>query len=208
MTGCTGTRFLVPLTLVVGSALGAGIAWIAIDDSETSRQTPAETSAEVGFVRDMSSHHAQAVEMADIIRTRTEDPLLSALATDIVLTQQAQIGRFHGWLEQWGLPPTSLDAPMAWAGEHSAMDMGSMPGMATRNDISKLDDLPVTQAETLFLSLMIRHHLGGVEMADSVLTMTQRDDVRRIAESIVASQQFEIEAMQSMLYEGRSAPPP
>jgi uncharacterized protein (DUF305 family) len=139
--------------------------------------------------------------MADAIRTRTDDPLLASLATDIVLTQQSQIGRFSGWLDQWGLPVTSTDAPMSWASGHTAMDMEMMPGMATNDEIRQLDSLPIEDAEILFLTLMIRHHRGGVEMADTVLTMTQRDEVRRIASSIVASQQSEIEAMQSMLDE-------
>ncbi len=139
--------------------------------------------------------------MAEAIRSRTQDPLLSALATDIVLTQQSQIGRFSGWLDQWGLPITSLDAPMSWAQEHTAMDMEAMPGMATNDEIRQLDSLPLDQAEVLFLNLMIRHHRGGVEMAEAVLTMTGRDEVRRLASSIVTSQQSEIDAMQSMLDE-------
>ena len=187
--------------LLAATALGIGIGVVASRSADDPATMPVNRSAEAGFVRDMSTHHAQAVSMAEAIRSRTQDPLLSALATDIVLTQQSQIGRFSGWLDQWGLPITSLDAPMSWAQEHTAMDMEAMPGMATNDEIRQLDSLPLDQAEVLFLNLMIRHHRGGVEMAEAVLTMTGRDEVRRLASSIVTSQQSEIDAMQSMLDE-------
>jgi len=188
---------LVLAALVVGVAIGAVTAQTGNDNNAA----PANDSADAGFVRDMSTHHAQAVSMADAIRTRTDDPLLASLATDIVLTQQSQIGRFSGWLDQWGLPVTSTDAPMSWTQGHTTMDMETMPGMATNDEIRQLDSLPIEDAEILFLTLMIRHHRGGVEMADTIETMTQRAEVRGIASSIVASQQSEIEAMQSMLNE-------
>lgn len=191
------------IALLAATALGIGIGVVVTRSADDPPATPVNDSAEAGFARDMSTHHAQAVSMAEAIRSRTQDPLLSALATDIVLTQQSQIGRFSGWLDQWGLPITSLDAPMSWAQGHTAtsMDMEGMPGMATNDEIRQLDSLPLDQAEVLFLNLMIRHHRGGVEMAETVLTITGRDEVRRIAGSIVTSQQSEIEAMQSMLDE-------
>jgi len=189
------------VVMLAAIALGFGVGAVATRPADGSRTTPTNNSTEAGFVRDMSTHHAQAVSMADAIRSRTQDPLLASLATDIVRTQQSQIGRFSGWLDQWGLPLASLDAPMSWAQGHTAMDMDVMPGMATNDEIRQLDSLPLDQAETLFLTLMIRHHRGGVEMANTILTITDRDEVRRIASSIVTSQQSEIEAMQSMLEE-------
>lgn len=204
MTSRRGRAIRSGIVLLAATALGIGIGAVATRSADDPSTTPANNSAEAGFVRDMSTHHAQAVSMADAIRSRTQDPLLAALATDIVLTQQSQIGRFSGWLDQWGLPMTSLDAPMSWAQEHTAMDMEAMPGMATNDEIRQLDSLPLDQAEVLFLNLMIRHHRGGVEMAEAVLTMTGRDEVRRLASSIVTSQQSEIDAMQSMLDERAS----
>lgn len=55
-------------------------------------------SPAVGFARDMAAHHAQAVEMAVLVRDRTNDPTMRQLALDILLTQQAQIGQIRGWL--------------------------------------------------------------------------------------------------------------
>ncbi|HMN29918.1 MAG TPA: DUF305 domain-containing protein, partial [Caldilineaceae bacterium] len=65
---------------------------------------PAEGSAEVGFARDMAMHHAQAVNLAMLLRDRSDDEEMRQLALDILLTQQAQIGMMQGWLAVWGLP--------------------------------------------------------------------------------------------------------
>jgi hypothetical protein len=51
----------------------------------------------------MITHHAQAVQMADTVRQKTQNDEIRALATDIVLTQQGEIGQMRGWLEEWGL---------------------------------------------------------------------------------------------------------
>jgi uncharacterized protein (DUF305 family) len=50
---------------------------------------PGDDSAEAGFARDMMVHHAQAVEMAEIVRDKTESDDVRILASDIALTQQA-----------------------------------------------------------------------------------------------------------------------
>ena len=158
---------------------------------------PGDTSVEAGFARDMSVHHAQAVAMAEAIRDRTTDPDLKLLATDIALGQQGQIGRMSGWLDEWGLNPTSTATPMAWIrsdnllpGSTSSSDMGGMggmsgtaasgtsttmtadgrmPGMATRPQVTALGTLPIEQAEISFLQLMIAHHTAGVVMAQVVM---------------------------------------
>ncbi len=55
----------------------------------------------LGFVRDMSAHHAQAVRMSEIAHRRSDDPDLSYLAFDILSTQQGQIGIMTGWPDLW-----------------------------------------------------------------------------------------------------------
>src|SRR5262245_18471816 len=100
-------------------------------------EPPGDDTADTGFARDMSTHHGQAVEMALIIRDRTEDPQLKALATDIVLTQQSQIGIMSGWLQVWELSPNSYNPAMAWMGHPTE---GLMPGLATAEEIQQLRD--------------------------------------------------------------------
>lgn len=173
--------------LVAVAAVGG---WAARPDGP-----PADTSADVGFARAMADHHAQAVEMAELVRFRTNDPEIRLLATDIVLTQQAQIGQMRGWLEAWGRPMTGRGDAMAWMGHGP----GAMPGMASRGDIDRLDAATGAAADELFLRLMIRHHQGGVVMAQAALEQADENEVRRLAGSIVDGQRAEIEAMKVLL---------
>lgn len=159
-------------------------------------RTPGTDSAEAGFLRDMHTHHAQAVEMAMIIRDRTEDPELFALATDIALTQQAQLGGMQGMLETWGLPFAGTDIPMTWMGHPTE---GLMPGMATDEELEQLRTLPVADAEVLFLQLMIRHHLSGVDMAEAILARSDVSQIETMAERTVLLQQADIDTMNQML---------
>ena len=209
--GGTAQRFgaLAIAALLVAACTNAS------NDNGNQSAHPTDSSAEVGFARDMSVHHAQAVAMAEAIRDRTTDPDLKLLAANIVLGQQNQIGRMTGWLDEWGLPISSTNTPMVWMDvttDANSADMGSMvmnsspsataasmPGTATRPQISALSTLPIDQAEISFLQLMIAHHRGGVQMASAVLARAQRPDVRLIATSIVKSQGSEIDLMTQML---------
>jgi uncharacterized protein (DUF305 family) len=156
---------------------------------------PGDSSPEAGFARDMSEHHHQAVEMALIIQQRTEVEDLRFVTTDMMLTQQAQIGQMRGWLDIWDLHPAADPPYMEWMGHPTH---GRMPGMASREDIERLRELPVEEAEGLFLELMIIHHQAGVEMADAALDLSDNDAVRNLAESISRAQVSEIENMQRM----------
>ena len=166
---------------------------------------PGDGSADAGFLRDMSTHHNQAVEMSLIIGDRTEDPTLQAFTTDIALTQQGQIGAMSGWLQVWDLSMNSDDLAMTWMGHPT---QGLMPGMATSEEVQQLRDLPVGEAEVLFLRLMIRHHQSGVEMAEACLDRCDEDVVTRLAGGIAAAQRSEIEAMNSMLVARGEEPEP
>src|SRR5690606_6276596 len=127
-----------------------------------------------GFLRDMQVHHEQAVVMAMIIRDRTEDEQLKAMATDIAFTQTSQIGTMQGFLNVWDLSPTGEQAPMAWMGHEVE---GRMPGMASDEEIELLRTLPVDEAEVLFLQLMNRHHIAGVDMAQAIVDRSDNDDI-------------------------------
>ncbi len=164
---------------------------------------PADDSAEAGFARDMMVHHAQAVQMAEIVRDKTESPTMRTIATDMALTQQAQIGMMQGWLQVWGLPVTSTEAAMSWMGHPVE---GLMPGMATPEEINRLREASPDEADVLFLRLMIPHHQAAVPMAEAILERTDRPEVEQLAQAIANSQQLEIQMMQEMLRERGASP--
>jgi uncharacterized protein (DUF305 family) len=204
----------VALAGVVVLAVVGVLAFSAGRLSVGAPRTPGTTSAEAGFARDMQEHHQQGVELAMIVRDRTDDPETRLLAYDIATTQGQQSGQLYGWLTGWGLPQAAAEPSMTWmtrpatvgarAGTH---DHGSaahqpgqpMPGLATPEQIAQLRAASGVEAERVFLTLMVAHHRGAVEMAEAVLDRSEDPTVRTFAEGVVKSQNSEIELMESML---------
>ncbi|GBF04596.1 secreted protein [Deinococcus aerius] len=178
------------LTAWAGGVLAAAV--LGVGAAVTWPRPPAEGSSEVSFARDMSAHHAQAVDMSVTLVKRAADPAIRLLAQDILLGQQAQIGQMQGWLMAWGRPLAGREAPMA------GMDRARM-GLASDGDVRQLRHLPVNTAQTRYLVLMRRHHQGGVAMAKSALTTVKRPEVRAFAERVVAAQTSEIQAIDALL---------
>jgi uncharacterized protein (DUF305 family) len=166
---------------------------------------PAEDSADVGFARDMSIHHEQAVQMAALIYDRTDDEAIRSLAFDILTTQQGQIGIMSGWLDAWGHPWTSAGPRMSWMG--MPVD-GLMPGMATSEQLAALRAAEGTAADIIFLQLMIPHHQGGVAMAQAAVDQAQSTPVKLLAQGMVDGQSLEIDYMQELLLAKGSEPVP
>ncbi|MCP2013009.1 uncharacterized protein (DUF305 family) [Deinococcus sp. HSC-46F16] len=183
------------------AALALAAALLAVALALTSRSgTPAESSTEVRFVREMTQHHAQAVDMATRLRERTDDRTLRSLTLDIVLSQQEQIGQMRGWLTLWGLP---------WGGEGMSAEHARRMGMATPEELNQIDTLPVQGAEAHFLRLMIRHHQGALSMVEPALGNGIRPEVRTLARQIQATQGGEIRLMEDLLRQrGEDLPPP
>ncbi|WP_066949846.1 DUF305 domain-containing protein [Microtetraspora fusca] len=199
-------RRIYLLAGVAVALLAATVVWGAL----MRPGAPPDTSPEAGFARDMQVHHSQAVRMSMIVRDRTRDEETRRLAYDIALTQQQQIGQMYAWLETWGLPQTSSGRPMAWMKGRHHVEMTAkpeqptpesppMPGMATSRQLKELEQASGRDAEVRFLRLMIAHHQAGVQMAEAALSLSDDPQVRRMATSMVAAQQSEIDLMERML---------
>lgn len=175
------------LLLSIGGMMGYGVSQLSV---------PSEESADVGFARDMSDHHEQAVTMAILLYDRTEDEEMRTLAYDILTTQQAQIGMMGGWLDAWGHAWSNSGPKMVWMGMSVE---GLMPGMATQDQMDELRDAQGVEADAIFIRLMIPHHLSGVAMASAAATDANKAYVRNLAQNMAESQQGEIEYMQKLL---------
>mgnify|MGYP002624453197 CR=1 FL=1 len=195
--------------LAVAGAIIIGLLGFAIGMSVGRPNYPGEGSADVGFARDMASHHAQAVEMGMMAVQKATDDRVRSLGHDIATTQQAQIGRMYSWLDTWGVPRYTNDPPMAWVPGGEAMVKGNlMPGMATREEINQLRAAEGQDFDILFLQLMIRHHMGGVHMVDAVLAQNPTPPVRELAEQMKRNQGNEVVVMQNLLAEFGASPLP
>lgn len=210
------TRVVVAVVLLVAVAAAGGLL-AGSRMAAGAPRVPADDSIDAGFARDMQVHHAQAVQMSVLVRERTQDSDVRTLALDVLLTQQQQAGQMYGWLRQWNLPQTSSGPVMSWMpdaeGDMPGMesdattsmspthgqDPAVMPGMASPQDIERLGRATGTEAERLYLQLMISHHEGGVAMASVAVEGASDADVRRLAQTIVDSQTSELTVLRDML---------
>ncbi|WCI07940.1 DUF305 domain-containing protein [Arthrobacter sp. OVS8] len=139
------------------------------------------------FAQAMIPHHAQAVEMSDIIlKKQGVDARITALATKIKAAQAPEIDKMTGWLGDW-------DEPTQAPGGHS------MTGMMSGDDLTKLDAAQGTDAAKLFLSQMIAHHEGAVEMANAEVRSGKNAEAVQLAKDIAASQTTEIADMKDLI---------
>ena len=204
-------RTVLLAVIAVGLVLLGGALAVALGIGR-GPAVPTADSVDVGFSRDMARHHLQGVEMANLAQDRSEDPAVRGLAFDIATTQTNQVGRMQGWLALWGYSPTGGDV-MGWMGTsghsgHGAGDSTLMPGMATEEELANLRSLQGTAFDVEFLRLMMRHHQGGLEMADYAAEHGETDVVRRLARTIAESQTAETRLMSGMLEERGGTPLP
>jgi uncharacterized protein (DUF305 family) len=173
--------------------------------------TPTSDSVDAGFARDMARHHQQGVLMANLAADHSHDPEVRRLAFDISATQTNQVGRMQGWLALWGLPP-SIGTSMVWMGNdmadmpgmadmsgHTMSDTSLMPGMASQAELDHLRTLSGKPFDVEFLRLMIRHHQGGLAMAQFAAKHAAEPAVRRLAGTIAETQTAETTTMTQML---------
>jgi uncharacterized protein (DUF305 family) len=165
-------------------------------DAPPTGQAMTFNKADVDFVQSMIPHHVQAVMMSDMAEAAAKDPWVRELAEEIEAAQQPEIDLMRSWLDEW-------DVEEADAAGHMAMGHGSdgagMRGMMTAAALDGLSDAQGGAFDTMFLSMMIEHHEGAVEMAESVIEEGMDPRVEELAEDIVVAQTKEIAAMQERL---------
>ncbi|WP_420179888.1 DUF305 domain-containing protein [Paenarthrobacter sp. TA1.8] len=159
--------------------------------SSPSASSPAaatdHNAADVMFAQMMIPHHAQAVEMSDMILKKQDIPAeVTALATRIKDAQGPEIEKMTGWLKGWGEP--------------TQMPTGhSMDGMMGTEDMTKLEAAQGVEAAKLFLTQMIAHHQGAVTMAKTETTDGKDPAAVQLSKDIVSAQETEIKEMQTLL---------
>ncbi|MCQ9164190.1 DUF305 domain-containing protein [Arthrobacter sp. STN4] len=170
-----------------GSMPGMNHSGSTTSSSQATVTSGEHNAADTMFAQMMTPHHVQAVEMSETMLAKTGlDPRITALATEIKAAQGPEIKKMNTWLTGWS-------EPTAMAGNHS------MNGMMTAADLDKLKAAQGTVASKLFLTQMIAHHVGAVEMAKSEVTGGKNADAVSLAKSIIASQETEIKDMKNLL---------
>ena len=79
------------------------------------------------------------------------------------------------------------------------MPSSPMPGMASQAELNRLAGLKGRAADVLFLQLMVRHHQGGVEMAQYAAARARVPQVRALATQMALDQTQKISLMRNLL---------
>ncbi|MDY7096815.1 MAG: DUF305 domain-containing protein [Pseudomonadota bacterium] len=165
--------------------------------------------ADVVFMQGMIVHHQQAVEMAKLIKERTNTEEIVAVGGRIESSQADEIAFMNEWLEtrgektvMAGMDHASMDHSKMDHSKHAMVDHSKMSGMATPEQMAKLATLKGVEFDKMFLSLMIAHHEGAIDMVDELLNQpgSAADPVLfRFVGDIENDQQAEIDKMDALL---------
>ncbi|KQU47126.1 hypothetical protein ASG84_08365 [Rhodococcus sp. Leaf278] len=188
VAGCSDDTSDMPMD---GHSMGSSNSASASSQADASVEF---NDADVMFARMMYPHHAQAVEMAAMVQGRTDNSDVVALASAIEAAQQPEMDRMTAWLAEWGQP-----APSADMGEMSGMDHSSGMGMMSQQDMDALTALSGAAFDRQWLTMMIEHHTGAIEMANVEIVDGSNPEAQEMARTIVATQQQEIDTMQQLL---------
>lgn len=204
----SATPLVAALVLLAGAA-GASPAQSATAASHD------YTQADIDFVQGMIIHHAQAVVMSDWATSHGASSRLQVLCKRIALSQRDEITMMQRWLEARHLQTPD---PLHMLPGHSGpvvdrssmhmpgMDMGDHPmmmnGMLTAEQMHQLDAARDTSFDRLYLTGMIRHHQGALDMVAALFATPgagQEPELFSFATDVDAGQRAEMARMQAML---------
>jgi uncharacterized protein (DUF305 family) len=151
------------------------------------------TDADVEFISGMIPHHTQAILISGWAPSHEANPQIRTLTERIVVGQSDDLVLMKQWLGDRGKPIP------ATGGHDHAMQM---PGMLTAEQMAQLDAARGTAFDRLFLTLMIQHHQGALQMVNQLFGSSgaaNDDFVYKMASEIHAEQETEIERMKLMI---------
>jgi uncharacterized protein (DUF305 family) len=176
--------------LVLAGAVG--FLGLAIGLFVSRDRQPADDSVDVGFARDMVTHHEQALGLASLELVHGENPTVRSFASEVLTFQSYEIGVMQQTLRTWGYPGDDRpDEAMAWM-DMAAVPYRQMPGMLSDDQLDEMGDARGADADALFLELMAEHHLGGLHMAVYAATEVTDDELRDLAALMAHNQALEI----------------
>jgi uncharacterized protein (DUF305 family) len=168
--------------------------------------TQAPSAADVSFMQGMIMHHSQAVEMTDLLRTRTRNKELQALGKRISISQTDEMRFMKQWLEDRGQPEHDMKGmghmDHNMASMRSMPGMPLMPGMLTPKQMKALEQATGPVFDHLFLTGMIQHHTGALVMVQDLFDTPgagQDAVLFDFATDVDNTQRAEINIMQNLL---------
>lgn len=166
---------------------------------------PPMSTKDVEFMQGMIMHHAQAVEMTDLIADRTTNKDIHLLGARISKSQADEMAFMKRWLEARG-QPTEMKMSGGSNDSHAHGGHGSsdhrMPGMLSPEQMAELRKAKGSDFDLLFLKGMIQHHEGALVMVDDLFKSAgsgQDAELFNFASDVDSGQRAEIKTMQNLL---------
>ena len=155
---------------------------------------PKVTPADIAFMQGMIGHHRQAIEMVELLKSRTQRDDMKLLGKRIEVSQNDEIKMMIRWLDERGA---------AVPGEHALHAPGAhlMPGMLTAEQMAALAAASGPAFDKLFLEGMIQHHEGALAMVEELFKSPgagQEAQIFDFASHVDADQRMEIHRMRGM----------
>lgn len=172
---------------------------------DTRATLPPLSTKDVEFMQGMIMHHAQAVEMVDLIASRTENQAVLLLGERIRHSQSDEMAFMKRWLLARGKPTTMPMADMSGHGHHS-YHTALMPGMLTVDQMKALKKARGSEFDRLFLTGMIQHHGGALIMVKDMFNSSgsgQDAELFNFASDVDSGQRAEIKRMEILLKDYR-----
>lgn len=141
---------------------------------------------EAMFLQMMIPHHQQAIVISDLAISISKNEDILKLANQIKGAQAPEIDQMKSWLKAAGL------------GEDPGHSMHAMAGMLTDSQLEQLKNSTGKDFDRQFLSGMIAHHQGAVEMVRMIENSSDLK-LRDFGEQIIQSQSSEIAVMKQLL---------
>jgi len=163
-------------------------------DLPQAQVTPKHTAADTAFMQGMIGHHAQAIEMVALLKTRTTSQDMKLLGLRIEVSQNDEIKMMQTWLRSHGETVPDQHAMH----QHDAK---LMPGMLTPDQMAKLEAAKGQEFDKLFLEFMIQHHNGALVMVKELMSTPgagQDSSVFQFAADVEADQSAEITRMRRL----------
>lgn len=199
----TGTRLPARgAALAVTAVAALSVLTACGGDEGSSAASPSPTmatqdhnKADVAFAKGMIPHHRQAVGMSELAESRASSEQVKDLAARIEKAQRAEIKTMSGWLKSW-----DEKVPHGMGEMHDGhMDGSEMPGMMDRKEMGGLRNSSGKNFDSKFLTMMVSHHEGALEMAETENKGGKYQPAKDLADDVITTQKSEIKQMNRLL---------
>lgn len=169
------------------------------------RSVAKSTAADTTFMQGMIHHHAQAIEMVELLKKNTTRKDMKMLGLKIEVSQNDEMKMMRNWLKDRGeeVPMDHGHGQMMLMGGGTAAGMmAPMPGMLTEKQMAALAAAKGPAFDQLFLKGMIQHHIGALTMVEELFATPgagQESIIFDFATHVDSDQRMDISRMRVML---------